>query len=75
MIHAKPTDAQMDDFSRRVLANLPDSLLAQKSDLSVLVKILPRNSAGRLTALEMLGALMLAEQAQKEFCFSTGGKQ
>lgn len=57
-------------FSRRALARLPDSLAAQKTDLAVLIKILPRNTPGRKAALEMWNALSLAEQAQREFCFT-----
>jgi hypothetical protein len=71
----KPSAEQISAFARRVISTLPDSIAAQKSELQVLVKILPHNTDARKAALEMLTALNLREQAQKEFCFTNGGTQ
>jgi len=69
VISRKPTADQVAAFARRVIGSLPDSLEAQKSELQVLVKILPRNTDARKTAIEMLAALSLRDQAQREFVF------
>lgn len=73
MIFKKPSSIQISSLARRIISSLPDSLSAQKSELLVLIEILPRNSDARKTAMEMLGALQLAEHAQKEFSFGSGG--
>jgi hypothetical protein len=65
----RPAAAQVEAFAQRVITGLPDSLSAQKSDLVVLIEILPRNTGARKTALAMWSALTLAEKAQAEFCF------
>lgn len=60
---------QVNQFARRAFARLSDSITEQKSDLEVLVEILPKNSDSRKAAMEMLTALNLRDQAQREFIF------
>lgn len=65
----KPAPDHVLAFARRSLAQLPDELTRQRADLAVLVQILPRQSDSRKAAMEMLAALLLAEQARRDFCF------
>jgi len=63
------TSAQLEDFTRRILSELPDSLEQRISDLEVLAAILPRSNSS-LAVLKMLAALKQSQQAQHEFCFN-----
>ena len=74
MKSSKPTPQQIEAFARRALLNLPDSLEMQKSDLAVLVSILPHSDA-RAAAFKMLVGLQMSQAAQKEFCFSVASSQ
>ncbi len=66
----KPNPEQVEAFARRVIAQLPDKLSDQKSDLLVLIKLLPRKTRSLRAALAVWHALDQAEQAQKEFSFT-----
>jgi hypothetical protein len=69
MKYPKPTAEQFEDFARRALTNLPDSIEQRKADLIVLGNILPDWSHGRAAARKIKTALDSADQAQKEFIF------
>jgi len=66
----QPTPEAIEAFARRAISQLPDKLSDQKSDLLVLIKLLPRKSRSLRAALAMWHALDQAEQAQNEFCFT-----
>ena len=68
----KPTFEQIDNFARRALLNLPDSIEQRKADLVVLGNILPDYSHGRAAARKIKAALDAAEHAQREFVFGGG---
>ncbi len=69
----KTTVEEYEAFARRVIANLPDSLSARRSELLILIKALPLASQGRSIAREMLHALNIHDRAQAEFTFTKGG--
>jgi hypothetical protein len=73
MKYPKPTQDQIEDFARRAIIGLPDSLAARKSDLLVLGNILPDWSHGRAASRMILSALQQADRAQAEFFFTKGG--
>ena len=70
MKNSMPPTQQVEDFCRRTLASLPDSLEKRIADLEVLVCILPSANFGRQAAEKMLIGLRQSEQAQREFCFN-----
>lgn len=67
-----PTPEELANYARHAIATLPDSINAQRSALTVLIKLLPPETEGRRVAKQMLAALLLRDRAQLEFTLLQG---